>query len=171
MKSGSAPSERRIVFFRHGAAEPSQPGDDDARRRLTSEGREKTALAARGLAKILQGEPKILSSPYSRAAETARLLREALGGQVSLDLVNALAPGLTVEGLLAAIRSIHSEVIIVVGHAPDLNDIMGTLIAIRGDGVDGVRKAGACAIRLRADGSATLEWFVTPQILRALGRE
>lgn len=171
MKSGSVPSGRQIVFFRHGAAEPRQPGLDDARRRLTAEGREKTALAARGLAKIVPADSRILSSPFSRAAETARLLREALGRQASLDLVSALAPGATVDGLLAAIRSIDSQVIIVVGHAPDLSDIVGTLIAIRGDGVDGLRKAGACAIRLAADGSARLEWFVTPQILRGLGRE
>lgn len=171
MKSKAPSSDRRIVFFRHGAAEPARPGLEDARRRLTDDGRDKTSQAARGFARIVPDVGRILSSPYTRAAETARLLREALGGQVQLDLVDALAPGATVDGLLAAIRSIDCETIVVVGHQPDLTDVLEGLASIRGSSIDGLRKAGAYAIRLAADGSARLEWFATPQILRRLAKE
>jgi len=166
MAKSEGVNDRLIILFRHGVAEPRQEGAEDAQRRLTDDGRDKTTQAAHGLVRLLPSIGRILSSPYTRCVETARILRDALGGEVPLDLVESLAPGASVDALLAHIRPLAASEIVVIGHEPDLTDIMESLTGVSGLGVGGLRKAGAYAIRLGADGRAQVEWIVTSRILR-----
>jgi phosphohistidine phosphatase SixA len=62
----------------------------------------------------------VLSSPLLRARQTADAIARAAGCPSEVD--ERLAPGATVEGLLAAIQG-HGETVAVVGHQPDCGEI------------------------------------------------
>ena len=82
-------SALRVVLFRHGPAgerDSARSPNDDARP-LTSRGEERTRVAAAGLARLTGGVRAIWTSPLTRAAGSAALLREAYG-EVRVQTVN-----------------------------------------------------------------------------------
>jgi phosphohistidine phosphatase len=69
-----------IYLLRHGDAEP---GDgDDAARRLTGKGERQAKAAGKALAALGVSVDACLSSPKTRALDTARLAAEPLGVEV-----------------------------------------------------------------------------------------
>jgi phosphohistidine phosphatase len=111
----------RLYLVRHAEAEP---GDPDELRRLTPEGKQQ----ARALGEQLRSEglkpDAILTSPLLRARETGDELAMALGTNPEAD--ERLAPGATVDGLRAAVDA-RGENTIVIGHQPDLGQIVAAL--------------------------------------------
>lgn len=80
----------KLWILRHGEAESQVR--TDAERNLTEHGR---AEVLRSAARLI-GQPldAIIASPYTRAQQTAQLVREALGFEPDIDTV----PWLTPEG-------------------------------------------------------------------------
>jgi phosphohistidine phosphatase len=111
----------RLYLVRHAEAEH---GDPDELRRLTPEGKRQ----ARALGEQLRSEglkpDAILMSPLLRARETGDELAMALGTNPEAD--ERLAPGATVDGLRAAVDA-RGENTIVIGHQPDLGQIVAAL--------------------------------------------
>jgi phosphohistidine phosphatase len=111
----------RLYLVRHAEAEH---GDPDELRRLTPEGKQQ----ARALGEQLRSEglkpDAILTSPLLRARETGDELAMALGTNPEAD--ERLAPGATVDGLRAAVDA-RGENTIVIGHQPDLGQIVAAL--------------------------------------------
>ena len=69
----------QIYLLRHGIAEDARPGHSDAKRALTKEGGERVAEVIKA-ARRAGAEPSlIVSSPFVRAVETARIAAEGLG--------------------------------------------------------------------------------------------
>src|SRR5262249_54940124 len=103
----------RVYLVRHGEA---APGDPDALRPLTSDGR----AAVRDLGARLSTEgvrpAVVLSSPLLRARETADELAKALDTEMETD--DRRAPRATAASLRSAVSGRGDEVI-VVGHQPD----------------------------------------------------
>lgn len=106
----------RIFLVRHADA---APGDPDASRPLTPEGR----AAARALAeRLARHEPDaVVCSPLLRARETAEPIARAAGLTAHSD--DRLAPGATVSDLSAAVTA-QGETVIVVAHQPDCSEIV-----------------------------------------------
>jgi phosphohistidine phosphatase len=102
------------------------PGEVDALRPLTDPGRS----AARALAlRLSQVEPAaVLSSPLLRARETAAAIAAASGLVVETD--ERLGPGMTAEDL-RAVAGGRGDPVVVVGHNPDLADVVHRLTGQR----------------------------------------
>jgi phosphohistidine phosphatase len=163
----------QIVLFRHGPAGSRDPSQwpDDGERPLTAKGEVRTWRAARGLARLIRGKASILTSPLKRAADTAKLLGKALGN-VEVESNDALAPGGSHRKLVEALaRHGKSDVVILVGHEPDLGKLAG-LWAFHNPATIPLKKAGACAVefdgRVQA-GMGRLAWLLPPRVLRRIG--
>jgi phosphohistidine phosphatase len=163
----------RIVLFRHGPAGKADPErwPDDRRRPLTARGRTRTAEAARGLRRLVSKVDAIYASPLARAAETAALVAEVMD-QRAVETLDALAPGRTTRGVVAALaRHGGSATLVLVGHEPDLGLLAGNLVEAA---ALPLKKAGACAIdcdgRDVGPGLGRLRWFLPPSVLCRLGR-
>ena len=161
-----------LVLFRHGPAGTALParGPEDAKRPLTPRGVDKTRRAALGLARILDSEPHIYSSPLVRARETADLLAAAYMPVQHVEMMEALTPGRPMEEILARIVEIANGTVVLVGHEPGLGLLAGLLVTGRQMTLP-LKKAGACGIELSekvAPGQGDLKFLATPRMLRAL---
>ena len=160
-----------LIMFRHGPAGDQDPArwPSDVDRPLTPQGVERTRLAARGLARLVDDVAFILTSPYQRAKETSVIVSESLGN-TTVETLDALASGASPRGVLAAIEKFTSDhTVILVGHEPDLGLLAGALIGSARSLP--LKKAGACAILFEGParpGAGHLLWHVPPRILRKL---
>ncbi len=173
-KSASKPPvEYELYIMRHGIAAPREGAGypDDAKRPLTAEGKKKMQDIARGLMKLGVELDWIVSSPYVRAAETARQVAETFNG-VPLDTADALKPGGSPEALISYLaRHANRQRVLVVGHEPDLSDMAGRLIGAGRRSHLGFKKGGCCLITFEdfpPKGPGRLVWWLTPRILRKL---
>jgi phosphohistidine phosphatase len=149
-----------LLLLRHGIAEPRDPGGDDAQRRLTPEGRDRSARVVQRLVALDLACDVVLSSPLVRARQTAELA-VAWGLAPELELAAALAPLADPLPLLERWLGPLSprpgwRRLALVGHEPDLSTLAALLI--------GVPMAQAPqALQLKKAGAALLRWPVLPQ--------
>src|SRR5687767_11398564 len=120
-----------ICFFRHGIAldraDPKVGTDRD--RPLTAEGIRKTHAAADGLARLYTAFDLILSSPWLRAIQTARIVAEVLGVSELVEEMDELAGDRSVEEVLQGVaRHASSKRLMLVGHQPLLGDCVAALL-------------------------------------------
>jgi phosphohistidine phosphatase len=140
-----------LYFMRHGRAEDPAGGADEDRR-LTDDGVDDLRGAA-GTWRTLNLRPDvILTSPYPRATQTARLFADAveLGDRVFQD--DRLAPGADWDSMARALAD-HSDAkrVMFVGHEPDLSTAVSLL-------------TGAVAVRMRRGGVACVEFYGVPEV-------
>ena len=107
-----------LILWRHADAEDGKP---DLERKLTPKGHEQAARVAKWLIAHLPTQFTVVVSPAVRAQQTAA----ALGVQVETD--EALAPGASVEQILAAVNT--QKTVVIVGHQPDLGRALAHLVA------------------------------------------
>ena len=162
---------QQLWILRHAEAEPhgTRP---DAQRRLTERGEEQARAAGRALAALELRFQAAFTSPKVRAAQTARLACRELGVEpVELE---ALAGGFDAREALALLRP--DERVLVVGHDPDLSqlvhDLTGARAPLRKGGVAGVRlqgssRRGELLVLLRPRELARLGPYVDPTALAA----
>jgi len=128
-----------LYVIRHGIAEDLEPGQDDAERKLTKDGKKKLRRVAKGLRKQRFRFDRILTSPWTRARQTAERLDQ--GDPMVTDLL-ARAPRSELLSLLAGDR------VAVVGHQPWLGELIA-LLALgetrHGDVFD-LKKAGVAIL-------------------------
>ena len=108
---------------------------------------------ARGLERALPKAQAIYSSPLLRA--------------VNINTTDALAPGATTKQFLALLESIEERRVIFVGHEPTLSEDMAALVGIEPARVE-LKKGGCYGVRIAPDGTATLEWLLSPRVLRKI---
>ena len=112
----------RLYLCRHAEAAPGEPDD---LRELTPAG----AAQARELGAALADRPDapvlVLSSPLTRARQTAAVVARATGAALRVE--EALAPGATADGLASALAG-ESGPVATVGHQPDCSEIALALI-------------------------------------------
>jgi phosphohistidine phosphatase len=163
-----------LCFFRHGIAlDRNDPGvGADRDRPLTVEGIKKTYAAAEGLARFNIAFDRILSSPWLRAIQTARIVGEVLGVSDLVEEMEELAGDRSVEDVLRGI-SIHAGAgrLMLVGHQPLLGDCVAALLS-GGMGMQiDLKKSGACMVEVenaRSAGKGVLLWMATPKQLRLM---
>ena len=137
-----------LYFLRHGDAGEARPTDDE-QRPLTDSG--VAALRAAGpLWRRLNLRPDaVLSSPLTRALQTAELLCEAIGGRPTAD--DRLAPGASWGDFARAMAAVpDARRVLFVGHEPDLSRAI-------------VELTGAASVRMRKGGLACLEFYGVPE--------
>jgi phosphohistidine phosphatase len=166
----------RLLVIRHGIAEDreeaARAGRPDEERTLTEEGRSRMAGAAAGVRTIVPTIDRLAASPLVRAVETAQVVAEEYSG-LAVDEVECLAPGAGAEAVVAWLGECgEQETIAVVGHEPDLSELVTYLLS--GATASAVEmKKGAVALvesagRLQP-GSGTLRWLLAPKHLRIIG--
>lgn len=160
---------RFLVLFRHGPAEERALAKPDAERSLTDEGHAKTRRAARGLEALLPEADTLLSSPLLRAMQTALWVSKAYGGKLKIQVTDALLPDADPKSLAALVATLEGHNVIVVGHEPHLTGTLAHLVRAPGAMRAELKKAGAVGIRLDPRGAGTLEWMLSPKMLRRLG--
>jgi phosphohistidine phosphatase len=163
-----------LYVVRHGIAEEVGPEGDDRSRRLTPAGRRKMRAAAAGLRRLGLRLDLLLTSPFARAAETAAIVAEALGGEPTPRELPALEQGV---GPLETARTLapfaRYEHVAIVGHEPGLSGVVSLLLTGSPDGLRLVlKKGGIVALEVHEPGRRTrgiLRWMLTPRQLRRLG--
>lgn len=113
-----------LILWRHADAAPvKNDSEPDIQRRLTGKGRKQAAVMAIWLERHLPDSVKVLTSPATRAKETA----EALGRKVVI--LPELAPGAdAVELLHAAGWPDSRHAVLIVGHQPALGRAASLLL-------------------------------------------
>jgi phosphohistidine phosphatase len=162
----------KVILFRHGSAgsRDASRWPDDSLRPLTSAGERRTRAAARGLVG-LEGVPdQILSSPYERAAATARILAEVADNQ-EVKMLDELEPNGSFRRILEHLRGLPSDAhVALVGHEPDLGKLAGTLL-VGAPAAIPLKKAGVCIIEFVGPvqaGDGELKGYYPPRVLRRL---
>src|ERR671912_998211 len=161
-----------LYLVRHAiAAERGPKYPDDRQRPLTPDGIKRFKEAVRGLVALDVGLDVILSSPLTRAEETATLIATGFKKRVPTEPLEALAPGGKPAAIVDAIKA-HAKRhrrIALVGHEPDLGELASRLLGARGH-VE-FRKGAVCAIDedgATPAGPGTLRWLLPPRMLRRL---
>lgn len=159
-------------MFRHGIAEEQHPDLKDEDRQLTKEGQQKTAKVAQQLHKLDFKFDLILTSPLTRAHQTAEILIQA-GLSQKLEESPDLAPGGNishwVNNWLEPKKYSSETKLILVGHEPDLGHWAEILVygAARGQLV--LKKAGMIGIKAPETGSplgqSYMFWLTPPRYL------
>ncbi len=162
------------LVIRHGAAEDRAASGIDADRALTAEGQLAMTDVARGLVVTAPAPAVILSSPFTRARQTADIVAQAFGG-TEVESLDALASGAAAADILAALARRCERpggAFAVVGHEPDLGRFISYALAASARGFHSPRKGGASLLEFPATpraGNATLDWVMEPRHLRAVG--
>ena len=166
-----------LYIIRHAIAQPIGSKNDftDEKRKLTAQGRDLMREAARGLRQLGVQLDLILTSPLVRALETAEIVADALGfDQKLVEQTANLAPGASFAELFSEIKRHNGiESIALVGHQPDLGELISTLVW--GDSRVSVplKKGSTCCIDVIETVPAirgSLAWLLTPRQLRMLGK-
>ncbi len=166
-----------LYMIRHGIAQPLGKKNDfrDEKRVLTSDGRDRMRASAKGLRKLGIEFDIILTSPLARANETAEIIAEALGvDKKQIHRTDNLKPGASAEELFSEIKKHkNAESIALVGHQPDLGELISR-IAHGNTGLSlQVKKGGVCCINVKETVPAlrgSLVWFFMPKQLRLLSK-
>ena len=125
---------KSLMVLRHAEAAPEGPNLPDPRRPLTARGRGQAQALGRWLATRGMVPDRILSSSAVRARETTEVVSAAADWQVAVCEVADLYTA-TTEFLLAEVNRQADKVqcLLVVAHAPGVPDLVGSLVARRGD--------------------------------------
>lgn len=113
-----------LILWRHAEAHLLREGQTDAQRALTPKGERQAQRMADWLNRRIAQTTRVLVSPALRSQQTAKALER------SFKTIAALAPGGSVEELLAAARWPDSnEPVLVIGHQPTLGQVAALLLA------------------------------------------
>lgn len=162
-----------LYLVRHGVAE--QPGDDwpdDSQRPLTGKGKTRLREVAQGLLALDVQMDEVLTSPFVRARQTAELLASAFADPPPVTLLPSLSVGAPArEAVTQLVRFARRRGLGLVGHAPGIGQLAARLVGARG-GFE-FKKGAVCCIEVDAltvSPRGRLLWFLTPRMLRQIGR-
>ena len=159
-----------LYFLRHASAgENVANPKKDEKRALDKEGIEQCGYIGRALAALDVQVDAIVSSPLKRCTQTASLVGNDLGYEGKLQVDAGLRP----EAGMADFRKLldkysRQEAIMVVGHNPNLSQFLGTVISDSGcEASLELKKGGVAKVEMRRT-AGTLQWCITPKVLRSL---
>jgi phosphohistidine phosphatase SixA len=154
-----------IYLLRHGAAEPGRPGRPDGERELTHAGRERVAAVMRGVSHAMNFSA-MLSSPYKRTLQTARIAIDELKLQIELLETEALTPDSRPQDAWDEIR-LHEGGVFAVLHEPLISALSAFILYSPGIALE---FDTATMIALETTNSSAqprgmLKWMVSGEIM------
>ena len=165
-----------VVIVRHAIAEERDPTrwPDDSRRPLTAFGRERFALAARGLGTLVERPERVLASPYVRTWQTAEILCDETGWP-GPEAAPALAAHEPVRSAVALVEALEPRgTTVLVGHEPTTTLLAHALLRpADAEDVMWFKKGAAACVRFTGSvepGRGRLVWMHQPKALRGLAR-
>lgn len=166
-----------LYLVRHGiAVEQGSAGYEsrDAERPLTSEGRKKMEVHARGMRRVGVSFDYLLSSPYPRAFQTAEIVAKVYKAASLLHCSRKLTAEASPARMLPELRRLFSRYgsVMIVGHEPFLSVLAGILLTRQEISFLDFKKGGLMKLTGPfRPGRATLEYLLTPLQLRRLARK
>src|SRR5271165_1847087 len=159
-----------IYFLRHASAGQYSPGSNDDKRPIDKTGEQQSHDVGRALAGLDLKFDAIISSPLTRAMQTAAIAAAELGHKDKIVADDALRPEASYEqfeNLLA--RYAKKKAIMLVGHNPSMTEFLTRMLA----GCNSTEfidfKKGAVAKVESGDCRlAALKWCLTPKVVRAI---
>lgn len=153
-----------LYLLRHAEAETF--ADCDSARRLTPKGKTQAERAGNFCRRHGLQPAAILTSPVTRARQTAEIVAGALDHTTLFDVAWA-ACGMDPATAVRELQS-HANLgrVMLVGHQPDLGHLAALLIGCRDAGSLHVRKSLLCGIDLsRGFRRGVLEFFVPARVM------
>jgi len=165
----------QLYIVRHGIAidreDPKCPPDPE--RYLTEEGIEKTKQVAKGVAALGITADLFLTSPYTRAVQTAEIFASALEyPKQKIRRSDLLLPGAEPSLLFRELaREKQASSVFLFGHAPQLDDLIATALGSKKH-LTSMKKAGVAFLELKrlSPPIAEIGWLATPKLLRRAGK-
>lgn len=160
-----------LYLVRHAIAEERDssrwPGDRE--RPLTREGAKRFERVARRIRRLVPEVDDLLSSPLTRAWQTAEILHREAGWPAPAAFPD-LEPGADPREAIRSLKAYASSgAVALVGHEPDLSDLAARLLAGEGAaGLMAMKKGGVLRLRIEPSlraGSAEMVWLLTPKTI------
>ncbi len=158
----------RLYLLRHGiAVDHGTPGIAEDERPLTPKGIERVEQVAEGLRQVGVKPDAILTSPLPRARRTADIVARVIDIEDRLSNADALRPPATAASIRNWLSTRTEGELMLVGHNPNLTELLGLLLGIAADRLPFDLKKGGIA-QLSSDGSGDyrLDWLATPRLFR-----
>jgi phosphohistidine phosphatase len=159
-----------IYLLRHASAGQYNPETNDDKRPIDKTGEQQSHDVGRALAALDPDLDAIISSPLTRAMQTAEIVAGELGYEDKIVTDGALRPEASYEEFEELLsRYGKKKAILMVGHNPSMTEFLIQMLS----GADSAEfidfKKGAVA-KVEKDGSqpAVLKWCLTPKIVRAI---
>lgn len=156
-----------LYLFRHGIAEMGGPGRADSERELTDHGRKKTAAVVKTARRAGLAPSLILSSPYARALQTARIAADELDYKGSIVQIESLMPHHSPETVWKELREYRDEAaILLAGHEPLMGHLVSYLLATPALRIE-MKKSAMVRVdvdTVRPTPHGILRWMITPKI-------
>lgn len=165
-----------LYIVRHAiAVDRGTPGyEDDAQRPLTEAGSKKMKKIAKGLQRLGIELDVILTSPWVRARDTAKILADRFDLMDKIYFTDNLIPPGNFEALVFELHEKYQLAnIALVGHEPMLSSFVSWLTTGDTDVRVTLKKGGVAYLTsesLYEDGRATLEWLLTPSLMAQLAK-
>ncbi|NBO93165.1 MAG: hypothetical protein EBV06_12780 [Planctomycetia bacterium] len=160
-----------LYIIRHADAVPFGHAGvtTDEARPLSRAGLASTALLSRTLKRMAPDLKTLFTSPLVRAQQTAEGIISQWGDPApTLQETPLLAPAGRKKSILELIRRLAGESVGLVGHNPDLSELVGWFIGEKRIGID-LDKAGVARLTFTdrpSKGGAVLTWLITRDWLR-----
>jgi len=161
----------KLYLLRHGdAAEHGDPRYKENERPLTPKGIQRTKQLAHVLREMEISFDAILTSPLTRARETAEILARGIKLQDNMRFCEHLAPSGRMEELVHQINMLRPapKNVVLVGHEPYLSGFT-SLLCTGAPGLPMVFKKGAlCRLQievLTVGKCAMLDWLLQPRVI------
>jgi len=150
----------------------AKTGQPDHLRPLSSKGREQMRAAVSALTELVPSANLIVTSPYTRAVQTAEIVRKAYGDKIRAETTDTLEPERGPGEFESWLRSqADADVVIAVGHEPHLSTLATWLMTGSDESHIELKKGGACLLlfaqRVKR-GAGTLRWLMGPKELKRL---
>jgi len=114
-----------LYFLRHGEADWPDWNKPDDERPLTKHGKKEMREVAKYLDRLKVRLNLIVTSPLSRAAQTAEIAADYLKAKLRKD--ELLAPGFGMSELRTVLKRHHAKALMLVGHEPDFTNVISGL--------------------------------------------
>jgi len=159
-----------LYFLRHAnAGERLATPKKDEKRALDKDGIEQCGYVGRALAAMDVQVDLIVSSPLKRSHANPVLVANEMGHEGKLITDPALRPDANFSDFRKLVdKHAKLEAMMVVGHNPNLSEFLGRVISDNGSESSVDLKKGAVAKVEMYRNSGSMQWCLTPRLLRTL---
>lgn len=154
----------QLLLLRHADAEPSARTDDV--RPLSEKGKQQAKRVARFMKESGLQPDLILTSPFLRTEQTAKIVADEL--KCEMVLTAFLASGMMPFAAMEELRSYQRfETVLLVGHEPDLSSLAGALLGAGNSGALRMRKATLAGLNVASltSGDAQLDFLIPAKMM------
>jgi phosphohistidine phosphatase len=159
-----------IYLLRHASAGQYNPETNDDKRPIDKTGEQQSHDVGRALAALDPDLDAIISSPLTRAMQTAEIVAGELGYEDKIVTDGALRPEASYEEFEELLsRYGKKKAILMVGHNPSMTEFLIQMLS-GADSAEFIDFKKSAVAKVEKDGSqpAVLKWCLTPKVVRAI---